>query len=333
MNHAERIQAVMEGRVPDRIPISFWRHFPLYDRSAPDLARRMLEWQEIYDLDFIKVMLERYGPLPDWGAKVHYYDPDPFRLGEMEEPLVKTLEDWERFSVLDARKGTLARDIEVVRLIAEDVPTDVPIVQTVFSPFTLAYKAAGQALYDHLRTEPEIVLGALNRITETIIRFVQASLGAGAWGLFYAVQGTERERISYDEHRDWAEPFDLQVLDAAAQRKGFNILHIHGTNTLFQEFKNYPIDIINWEPGDSNPSVSEALKLTPKTLLAGIHHERVVDYSQVQAAESVQDTIQATDAGRLIVGPTCTILPQVSPATLRIAERVTRDYRPQTEKV
>ena len=325
MNHAERLQAVLGGATPDHVPISFWRHFPLDDRSAPDLARRMLEWQSTYDLDFIKVMLERYGPLPDWGAEIRYHDPDPFRLGELAKPLVKTLDDWERFTVLDVHQGTLGRDIDVIHRIAAESAPDVPILQTVFTPFTLAFKAAGQTLYDHLRTEPRIVLRALERIAETITAFVQGSLEAGAWGVFYAIQGTERDRITVAEHKQWGEPFDLRVLEAAKKRKGFNILHIHGTNTLFQELDGYPVDIINWEPGGGNLTISEAVEISTKTLMAGIHHEKVVDYSLAQISQAVQDADQASGGRRFIIGPTCTILPHISPAILRMAKQAARD--------
>jgi uroporphyrinogen decarboxylase len=329
MDHFERIQAALHGQTPDRVPISFWRHFPLDDRSAESLAKRMVDWQTAYDLDFVKVMLERYGPLPDWGANIQYYDPDPFRLGEIQEPLVKTLDDWEHLTLLDVRRGSLARDVEVVRLIAAQSPPDVPIIQTVFTPFTLALKAAGPTLYAHLRTDPTPVLRALERTTETLSDFVAASFEAGAWGVFYAIQGTERDRLTLGEHRRWAEPFDMRVLEAAKGRRGFNVLHIHGANTLFQELDAYPADVVNWEPGNGNPAISEALKMTGKTLMAGIHHERVADQTLAEAAGSVHAALDEADGGRrLIIGPTCTILPHISPAILRTIERTARGHVP-----
>jgi uroporphyrinogen decarboxylase len=79
MDRLERIQAALRGEAPDRLPVSLWRHYPLDDRDAPALARRMVERQETYNFDFIKVMRERHGPLPDWGARIRSSHPPDHR--------------------------------------------------------------------------------------------------------------------------------------------------------------------------------------------------------------------------------------------------------------
>lgn len=296
------------------------------DRDAQRLSRRMLGFQESFDFDFIKVMLERHGPLPDWGARVRYHDPDPNALGEMTEPLVRTLDDWRKFVPLDIRRGSLARDIETLRLIVRGAK-DVPVIQTVFSPFTLALKAAGQTLYDHLRRDPTPVQEALRSVTAVLEGFVTASLEAGAGGIFLAFQGAHRNRLSSIEYEEWARPHDLRVLGAARQRSVLNILHLHGRNVMFEQLARYPGDALNWEPGDGNPTIDEATRLTNKALIVGVHHERVAAGSRQAAADGVRDAIRATRGRRIIVGPSCTIEPSTDPSILSAIAREAKELR------
>lgn len=50
----ERLEAVLRGELPDRPPISSWRHFVEKEHNAKDLAEAMLDFQNKYDWDFIK---------------------------------------------------------------------------------------------------------------------------------------------------------------------------------------------------------------------------------------------------------------------------------------
>lgn len=33
LSHKERLQAVLKGEKPDRIPVAFWRHWPVDDQD------------------------------------------------------------------------------------------------------------------------------------------------------------------------------------------------------------------------------------------------------------------------------------------------------------
>ena len=56
MNREERVRAVLNGQEPDRIPASVWMHFSQYDQDPRSLAEAMVEFNETYDYDFIKMM-------------------------------------------------------------------------------------------------------------------------------------------------------------------------------------------------------------------------------------------------------------------------------------
>src|SRR5258706_6999681 len=69
MNKRERLQATLEGQPVDRTPVALWRHFPVDDQRAEDLAIAHLEFQELYDFDFVKVTPASSFCLKDWGAQ------------------------------------------------------------------------------------------------------------------------------------------------------------------------------------------------------------------------------------------------------------------------
>ncbi len=72
MTARERVLAALAGDEVDHPPVSLWRHFPERDQSAQDLAGSTLGWQQLLDLDFIKLMPPGDYATIDWGAKSEF---------------------------------------------------------------------------------------------------------------------------------------------------------------------------------------------------------------------------------------------------------------------
>ena len=70
MTREERVRAAVEGREPDRVPVSVWMHISDKDQDSRSLAEAMVEFNEKYDYDFIKMMPFGAYTIPDWGAKL-----------------------------------------------------------------------------------------------------------------------------------------------------------------------------------------------------------------------------------------------------------------------
>lgn len=64
MNKIQRVTAVLEGRTPDRPPVSFWYHFPADQVSGPPAVEAHVRHVERYDLDFLKIMDDNRYPRP-----------------------------------------------------------------------------------------------------------------------------------------------------------------------------------------------------------------------------------------------------------------------------
>ena len=73
----ERVECILSGKLADRPPVTAYRHFPNVERKPEDLAGIMLDWQNKYDWDLVKIhptavyMQEVYGDQFDYD---HYVE-------------------------------------------------------------------------------------------------------------------------------------------------------------------------------------------------------------------------------------------------------------------
>ena len=56
MNKIERVLAALRGESVDRVPASFWFHFPATQRAGHAMAQAHLDYYRAADPDFLKVM-------------------------------------------------------------------------------------------------------------------------------------------------------------------------------------------------------------------------------------------------------------------------------------
>jgi uroporphyrinogen decarboxylase len=182
-----------------------------------------------------------------------------------------------------------------------------PILQTLFSPLTVAAKLSGpELLLQTLRGESEVLLAALEVITETMISYARASFEAGAEGFFYATQMATRDRLSLAEHRKFAEPYDLRILKNISLYSSFNLLHIHGENIFFQELSGYPVQAINWHDRMTPPTLGEGQKIFSGAVVGGLEEWGILMSGPESSIHAqIQEAILQTGGRRLIIAPGC----------------------------
>src|SRR3989442_7331740 len=188
MNSRDRIRAAISGNPVDRVPVAFWRHFPGDDQRAESLAAAHVTFQKKYQWDLLKVTPASgyYGD--DWGLRAGY-KPNREGVRNYTERPIKKPTDWERLRRLDVSQGVYGREVQAIRLIAEAVGAEVHVLETVFSPLTIARTLAGeQASVRYLREDPEALHSGLQVIAEVTRDFVRAAMAAGADGIFFATQ-------------------------------------------------------------------------------------------------------------------------------------------------
>jgi uroporphyrinogen decarboxylase len=316
LSKRERIQATLKGQTVDRVPVSFWRHWPGDDQSPETLALAALDFQRRYDLDFIKLPVSSTFTVTDYGVK-HSYQGSLMGDRTYLECVIKEPKDWDRIEPLDIRKGTYGWHLQALRMIMKQREADTPVIATMFNSLSIAAYAAGmETCLAHLRKEPERVENALKAITETSVRFARSAIDEGVDGIFLSTRHASFEIMSEPEYQRFGRPFDLELLKAA---KGgwFNILHFHGQYPMLPLLADYPVQAINWHDRTTAYNLAEASKLFPGALMGGVEQYKVLHFGTPEDVEAqVRDATRQMEGRRLIVTPGCTYLLDVPHSNL-----------------
>jgi uroporphyrinogen decarboxylase len=319
MTRRERLMAAIGGKLVDRPPVALWRHFPGDDQRPEDLAAATVAFQQRYDFDFVKVTPASSFCLRGWGVKDRW-------LGNMEGTReytfcpIQSAEDWRALAPLDPREGTLGAQLECLRAIDSALAGEVPFIQTIFSPLAQAKNLVGpRRLLAHIRQYPDAVRAALATIAETTACFVAAARETGIAGVFYAVQHAQYGLLSEEEYQVFGRPSDLQVLEAA-DGLWLNVLHLHGTDVMFDLLADYPVQVVNWHDRETRPALAEAQKRFNGAVCGGLQQWQViVRGTPDQVTEQACAAIRETAGERFILGTGC-VTPIVAPtANIRAA--------------
>ncbi len=321
MTKTERVQAALAGRPVDRVPVSFWRHFPELDLDPLALAEALVRFQRRYDLDFIKVMPNGVYCVEDWGCRIAYQGgSDGART--CTRHAVQRIEDWTRLTPLDSEAGALGREIRCLRAVVGGRGDDAPVLQTIFSPFTVARKVAGPDLVrETMRRDPARLHAALEVIATAVAGYAQACLGAGAQGVFFASQAATPEVLTLEEHRAFVEPYDLAVLSPLRARHAIILIHLHGDQPyLAHVARTYPASALNWHDRRTRPSLAEAKAQLSPALVGGLDERgTMITATPVQVRAQAQDAIAQCGGRRFLLGPGCVLDLRVPESNLAAA--------------
>jgi len=338
MNREERVRAAVMGQEPDRIPVSVWMHLSQYDQDPRSLAEAMVDFNETYDYDFIKMMPFGAYTIPDWGAKLNIFC-DKYKEVEVAAPGITCPEDYLHLEVLPATYGTWGKTLQLSHWLNRLAKPNTPFLQTIFSPMTTLKKLAGSRLFSDLVECPEAVHHALEVITETTVGFVKANIEAGVSGFFFATQCATYDLMTDLLYAEFCKPYDLRVINSYKDETWFNVMHIHGSNIMFESAVKYPLPVMNWHDRQTGPSLKEARAVTGKTFLGGLREGPAIvgtslQYDSIMASQAaspadikrhIREAIDMVGGKGLIIGPGCVADPHSPEENLRaVREAVER---------
>lgn len=307
MEKRERVFAALKGEEVDRPPVALWRHFPEDDQTARGLARAVAEWQQKWDWDFIKVTPTSGYYFEDWGGTFEYR-PEGNTHGTrtvLSRP-VQSCQALENLALLDITQGVYGRELQALRELRKLLDEDVPVLQTIFSPFNVANSLMGEFLKTAMAEYPNELHHALEVITQVTTEFALASLQAGADSLFFATQMAQPALATEEQLRTWGIPYDQQVLNAVRGHTDFLLLHIHGDEIYFDPpVQAYPVDAVNWHTRIAGPSLQEALTRFSGAVVGGLTEDVLVSGQPAEVRAQAADAIAQTGGRRIIVGAGC----------------------------
>lgn len=303
MNKIERVRAAIAGTEVDRVPASFWLHFPPEKKQAIAAVKAHMSFYRATGVDFLKVMNEH-----------------PYRANAS----ITTPEDWAAIQPAPLSAPFYQEQLDEISRIADSIADDCLVITTIFGPFSSGNHASDNKVTAHLKLNPVAVSRGLGAIAESLAQFAGACIEAGAAGIYYSAQGGEEERFTTDEFETYIKPHDLTVLNAIKDKGEFNLLHVCGDNIRLASYADYPSHAVNWAATKHNLDLKQGYSLFRRTVVGGLNDRGViVNGSPAEIQKAVRQIIGDFGTRALMIGADCTVPTNINLGNIRTAVEAT----------
>jgi len=303
VNKIERVRAALAGHPVDRVPASFWYHFPVGQNQGSASVQSHLNYYRAAGLDYLKVMNEH-----------------PYQAGVT----LKTPADWGHVRPAPPTAPFLQQQLDEVKRIVDAIGGECLVITTIFNPFSSAGYTSEDLVTEHLKADPQSVNQGLGAVAETLAAFAVACLEAGAAGIYYSAQGGEQQRFTEEEFLQYIKPHDLTVLNAIQHLGEFNLVHICKDYIRLPLYADYPGHAFNWAATKHNLSLKEGRDLFGRTIVGGMDDRGVVVNGTPEAIRAaVRAVIADFGTQGLILGADCTFPTDIPVDNIRTAVEAT----------
>lgn len=319
----QRVEAALRLDVADRPPAGAWGHAYDLEWDPARLAEFTVDRARRLAWDFVKFQpratcfSEAFGAR--WKASNHR-----LRGPRLEAPAIEGGPDAWVGLAGDADAPALQDQVDSIGRVCAELGPDVPVIQTVFSPLTVAGYLVGKdparAARD-LKRHPELVRPALGVIADVLAVFASRSVRAGAAGVFFAISGyASADRMPEEVYRRDVLPYDLQVLEALPEAAWFNVVHLCGGRIYTSIGADLPVQAISWSISNrGNPGLREVQDRHRRAVMGGVRQRTtMVSGTAAEIRKEAQAAVGETDGGRgLLIAPGCSVPPRVSLQNLK----------------
>ena len=227
----ERMEAVLNGELADRPPITCYHHFTSLEHGGAKLmADTFLDFQRQYDWDCVKMNPRAVYYYEAWGNTYdyeHYNDVVPTRTFN----LVHDYKDLDKIEEMTGNEPIWEEQYETARLVVEGVKGEVPVFAGAFTPIGIllnlcGYRSVGRYresprnesnLIKLCQEHPKEVHRALKNIANTMAKYCENMRKTGVDGVFYAALGMARTGyFTLDEWNEFCKPYDLIAMEPIA---------------------------------------------------------------------------------------------------------------------
>ncbi|MFX1452742.1 MAG: uroporphyrinogen decarboxylase family protein [Promethearchaeota archaeon] len=325
MDKFDIIEKAFKAKPTEQVPYAIWKHFPEFDKTTEGLYKAQMIFQEKFDSDIMKISISGRAFASDFGAELGGYDPDSGSRICVKYP-IERLEEWENIKKIDVYEGEFGNQIGAMKLIHQEVEGKIPTMMTVFSPFMVASQIDPNII-THYRKNSQLVGEQLKVIISAMTEFTQASLDAGADGIFLATQHfnsklTDAERVALE-----FTPMK-SLIKKAIKKNNFLVLHLHGDNPDFKMATKLPTDAINWHDQQTKPNLSEARKIFNGGLLGGLDAESWKSLTDPTDLSTLITTVYKNFNGPgLIIAPGCVIPQFISDSVIHAAVKTIKKLK------
>lgn len=290
-NKKEIINQFIAGTLdPSYTPVLFWGHFGKDQKLGEGAVKAHLSLYEQGGCDILKVQTEK--PMP--------------RIEDltMDSPLVP--EDHYR------------PVLEVVKDIIAKVGNDVYVMPTILSTHQVALQAFRyEGVCKYAVERPTEYKRMLDSYTAAILWFIRECKAAGVESFFCATQGGEKKfyelNVPGGFFETYIRPYDLQVMNEAANGTKFTILHIcdwEGEMDDLTRYLEYPGTMVNLPLNIAGKplSTTDAYTLFGRPVLGGFNRKTEIGKASPEVvAEMTHQIIADGPRGHLMISADCSI--------------------------
>ena len=319
MDGRQRVEAALALGMGDRPPVGAWGHAYAAEWSPAELAAATVERARRFGWDFVKFQPRATCFAEAFGS---VYKPSGHRLKGpvLVSTAVDDIESWRDVSL--ANPNALDDQVESLAIVVRELGPGVPVIQTVFSPITVAGYLVGKSkarAVRELRKYPDVVRPALERIADALADFSRKSVEAGAAGIFYAISGyASRDALAEAVYRELVLPLDMRVLEQVPKEAWFNVLHLCGSNLNFGLSRDLPTQVVSWSVhNQGNPTMAEGRKISGKAVMGGMGQRASLQYGPPAEVEAEARRVMDETGGiGLLLAPGCSVPPRARDANL-----------------
>jgi uroporphyrinogen decarboxylase len=262
-----------------------------------------------FDLDIVKIMPDLPYPAP--------------------EQTVTQANQWSSLPRLDLDTPMFQEQLICIRTLRTQLGSDFPLILTLFSPLTQIFRFIGkEKAIAHARENPETIDQGLETLATNLRLLASAAIEAGASGIFFSCMGATTIDFTPEEYARFGRPYDLQVLEGA-QAGWLNIIHVHADpaqeddEIYFEDFVNYPVEVMSWSDRLTGPSLSEALTMTDKCLMGGLAERGpITQGGETEIENEIMAAVTQTKGRKLILANGCSVPDDTPEEWLHVARRL-----------
>jgi uroporphyrinogen decarboxylase len=294
MTSNERVRAALAGENVDRVPFCFWHHFKPEGSGLRMAELTMDFFRNKFDLDIVKIMPDLRYPAP-------------------EQPITR-VEQWRSLPVLGIDTPIFQEQLTCIRALRSQLDPDFPLILTIFSPLTQTFQFAGKTqAISHAHENPEAFKQGLAILAANLRLLTGAAIEAGASGIFFSSMGATNVDFTPEGYANFGRPYDLQALEGT--KDGWmNVIHVHADpdqvddEIYFENFLDYPVQVISWSDRLTGPSLSEAHSMTDKCLMGGLAERGPITHGgETEIENEIMAAVTQTKGKRLILANGCSV--------------------------
>ncbi|GHV04497.1 hypothetical protein FACS189416_2920 [Bacteroidia bacterium] len=310
-NKRELFLSALDLSKPNKyVPAAFFLHF--HDKLGEGAIKSHLEFFRATNMDIAKIQYEVVVP---------------------RQPNIKEPKDWANIPVFG--KEVFGPQLDVIKAITKELKPEALVLPTVYSPYSLALQAVGPVTYQaHVRQDPDAVAKGIQRITDSILYYIEEASKLDVDGFYISSQGGDVKSFDLGPLFDkLIVPYDKQVLQKANEVSLINILHICDYGSSYSSLKpfiSYPGSIINppIRLSDNTPvKPKDVQKDFGRPVFGGLDRLGVISTGTPEQITAEVDKVLKEASPNFFLAADCTVDGNASWKNLRTAIDYAHDWR------